>query len=128
MISVVAALIKNDDKILITRRKTGDKYVINKWEFPGGKVENNETEIDAIKREIKEELEIDIEAIKLLDNVVYKYPSKEISLNLYECIPKSANIILHDHIEFRWVLFSSLSNYDFAPADKLLIKKLLMEK
>ena len=64
MLKVVAALIKKDNKILIAKRSTGNKDVIGKWEFPGGKVEENETEEQAIEREIKEEFDILVNAYK----------------------------------------------------------------
>ena len=62
MMTVVAALIKKDNKVLIAKRSTGDPNVLGKWEFPGGKVENNENEFETIEREIKEEFELVIEA------------------------------------------------------------------
>ena len=72
MITVVAALIEKDGKILIAKRATGDKDVFGKWEFPGGKVEKNETEEHAIEREIKEEFEITIEAQEFLIHHICK--------------------------------------------------------
>lgn len=80
MITVVVALIEKDNKYLIARRSTGSQDVLGKWEFPGGKVENDETEEHAIEREIKEEFEIDIKAIRFLTNNVCEYPSKTIDL------------------------------------------------
>ena len=83
MITVVAALIKVDNKILIAKRRTGNMHVINKWEFPGGKVELNETEEDAIEREIKEEFEINIKTSKI--TVTGKSKSRRWSWeNVYE--------------------------------------------
>lgn len=76
MITVVAALINKNNKFLIAKRSTGSKELIGKWEFPGGKVETNENEMDAIEREIKEEFELNIKAKKFLTNNIYKYPSK----------------------------------------------------
>ena len=83
MITVVAALIEKEGKYLIARRSTGSEDVMGKWEFPGGKVENDESEEHAIEREIKEEFEMDIKAIKFLVNNVCEYPSKTIDLRLY---------------------------------------------
>ena len=76
MVTVVAALIEKDGKYLIARRSTGSEDVMGKWEFPGGKVEKDESEEYAIEREIKEEFEMDIKAIKFLVNNVCEYPSK----------------------------------------------------
>ena len=72
MIKVVAALIENNGKFLIAKRSTGDKNVLGKWEFPGGKVKENESELKAIEREIKEEFEIDVKAKEFVTNNIFK--------------------------------------------------------
>lgn len=84
MIKVVAALIERDNKFLIAKRSTGDSNVFGKWEFPGGKVESNENEFQAIEREIKEEFELNIKANKFLINNICEYPTKTVDLRLYE--------------------------------------------
>ena len=117
MIKVVAALICKDNKILIARRATGDPNVLGKWEFPGGKVEANESEEAAIEREIKEEFEMDIKAIRFLTNNVCEYPSKTIDLRLYECKYLSSEFHLHDHSEYVFVDKNEIINYDLCPAD-----------
>ena len=124
MITVVAALIKKDDKILIAKRSTGDENVYGKWEFPGGKVEKNETEMQAIEREIKEEFELDIKAQKFIINNICKYPTKEVDLRLYECEYISGDFKLHDHSDYAWVEIENLFDYDLAKADIPLAKYL----
>lgn len=121
-ILVVAALIKKDNDILIARRSTGDENVLGKWEFPGGKVEPNETEEHAIEREIKEEFELDIKANKYITNNVCEYPTKIVDLRLYECEYISGEFKLHDHSEYKWVNINELLNYDLALADIPLAK------
>lgn len=121
-ILVVAALIKKDNDVLIARRSTGDENVLGKWEFPGGKVEPNETEEHAIEREIKEEFELDIKANKYITNNVCEYPTKTVDLRLYECEYISGEFKLHDHSEYKWVNINELLNYDLAPADIPLAK------
>ena len=116
-IIVVAALIKKEDKILIAKRSTGDKNVLGKWEFPGGKVEKDEDEKVAIEREIKEEFEMDIKAIRFLTNNVCKYPSKTIDLRLYECKHLSGEFNLHDHSEYKFVDKADIITFDLCPAD-----------
>lgn len=116
-ILVVAALIKKNNNVLIARRSTGDENVLGKWEFPGGKVEPNETEGHAIEREIKEEFELDIKANKYITNNVCEYPTKTVDLRLYECEYISGEFKLHDHSEYKWVNINELLNYDLAPAD-----------
>lgn len=123
-ILVVAALIKKDNNVLIARRSTGDENVLDKWEFPGGKVEPNETEEHAIEREIKEEFELNIKANKYITNNVCEYPTKTVDLRLYECEYISGEFKLHDHSEYKWVNINELLNYDLAPADIPLAKYL----
>lgn len=78
MIKVVAALIEKNGKYLIARRSTGSSDVLGKWEFPGGKVEKEESEEHAIEREIREEFEMNVKCIRFLVNNVCEYPSKTI--------------------------------------------------
>ncbi len=122
MITVVAALIKKENKYLIARRSTGSEDVLGKWEFPGGKVEQGESEEHAIEREIKEEFEMDIKAIRFLKNNVCEYPSKTIDLRLYECKHLSGVFHLHDHSEYKFVNKKDIINYDLCPADIPLAK------
>ena len=117
MIIVVAALIEKDGKYLIARRSTGSEDVLGKWEFPGGKVEPNETEEHAIEREIKEEFDMDIKAIRFLTNNICQYPSKTVNLKLYECKYIFGEFHLHDHSEYAFVDKNEIVNYDLCPAD-----------
>lgn len=117
MITVVAALIEKDGKYLIARRSTGNSDVLGKWEFPGGKVEKEESEEHAIEREIKEEFEMDIKSIKFLVNNICEYPSKTIDLRLYECKHISGKFNLHDHSDYKFVAKDEIINYDLCPAD-----------
>ena len=125
MITVVAALIKKDDKVLIARRATGSEFVFGKWEFPGGKVEVGETEECAIEREIKEEFEMDVKCKKFIINNICEYPNRTIDLRLYECDYVSGHFKLHDHFEYAWVEIDKLLEYDLAKADIPLAKYLL---
>ena len=117
MIIVVAALIEKENKYLIARRKTGDEIVCGKWEFPGGKLENDEDEYRAIEREIKEEFELNIRAISFLVNNVCEYPKKKIDLRLYKCEYIDGDFKLHDHSEYKFVSKFDLLSYDLCPAD-----------
>ncbi len=127
MIKVVAALICKDNKILIARRATGDPNVLGKWEFPGGKVEANESEEAAIEREIKEEFELTVKAKRFLINNICEYPEKKIDLRLYECEYLSGEFCLHDHFEYKWVELTKLIDFDLAPADVLLARYVMEE-
>lgn len=117
MITVVAALIEKDGKYLIARRSSGSEDVMGKWEFPGGKVEKDESEEHAIEREIKEEFEMNIKANKLLINNICEYPTKTIDLRLYECDYLSGEFHLHDHSEYKFVNKEDILKYDLCPAD-----------
>jgi len=121
MITVVAALIEKDDKIFIAKRATG-KSAFGKWEFPGGKVESNETEENAIEREIKEEFDVIIKAQKFIINNICQTPERVIDLRLYECKYLTGEFQLHDHFEYEWVEIDKLLEYDLADADIPLAK------
>ena len=125
LIKVVASLIEKDNKVLIAKRSTGDPNVYGKWEFPGGKVEKNETEETAIEREIKEEFDMEIKALRFITNNICEYPTKTIDLRLYECKYLSGDFSLHDHLEYKWVEIKDLLNYDLAKADIPLAKYLM---
>lgn len=117
MIDVVAGLIYKDNNVLIAKRLTGDSNVFDKWEFPGGKVESNETDEHAIEREIEEEFELKIKAKKYITNNICEYPTKIVNLKLYECEYVSGELKLHDHSEYKWVNPKDITNYNLAPAD-----------
>ena len=124
MINVVAAVIKDENKkILITQRNL-KKAQGGLWEFPGGKIEPNETRENAIVREIKEELDIDIEVESYLSEKVFNYPEKDINLIALECKKISGEIKLLEHEDYRWIDNSELSNFEFAPADLFIVEKL----
>lgn len=116
-IKVVAALIEKENKYLIAKRATGDKNVFGKWEFPGGKVELDESEFSAIEREIKEEFELEVQAIAFLTNNVCSYPDKIVDLRLYACKYIKGNFHLHAHSAYKYVSKEELLNYDLCPAD-----------
>lgn len=124
MINVVAAVIKDDNgKILITQRNL-KKSQGGLWEFPGGKIEPNETKEQAIIREIKEELTIDINVKGYIDEKIFTYPEKDINLISLECSIINGNIELLEHEDYRWVSSSELENFEFAPADMFIVEKL----
>lgn len=116
-IQVVAAFIEKDHKYLIARRATGDENVLGKWEFPGGKVEPGEDDFSAIEREIREEFELEVKAVRFLTNYVCEYPNKVVDLRLYECKYVRGEFKLHDHYEYKYVSKEDLLNYDLCPAD-----------
>ncbi len=117
MLTVVAALIVNEGKVLIAKRSTGDPNVRGDWEFPGGKVEKGEDEFKAIEREINEEFELKIKAQEFLKNNIWEYPDRIIDLRLYKCDYISGEFKLNDHSEYKFVPKEDLLKYDLCPAD-----------
>jgi len=115
-IRVVAAIIHKDDKILIARRKQGT-HLEFKWEYPGGKVEENEDEKDALKRELLEEFEISSEINKYITESFHEYDKNKINLRAYSVKHLSGDFKLIDHDRIEWITIEELTKYDFAPAD-----------
>lgn len=116
----MAALIEKEGKYLIAKRLYGNEETQGKWEFPGGKLEVNEKEEDAVEREIREEFEMNVKAVKFVTNNVFTYSDKTIDLRLYECKYVSGEFHLHDHSEYKYVDKNEIINYDLCPADKPL--------
>ena len=125
IINVVAAVIRDEEgRILITQRNL-KKAQGGLWEFPGGKIEPEETKEHAIVREIKEELDVDIEYKDYLAEKVFEYPEKIINLIALECKKINGEIRLLEHEAYVWVDEKELNDYEFAPADLFIIEKLL---
>ena len=115
-VKVTCAIIIQDRKILVTQR--GDRMArAGKWEFPGGKIEKNETAEECIVREIKEELNVDISISRWLKPVSHSYP--DIKIKLIPCIAKivSGKIKLNEHSNFRWITKEELNEQYWSPAD-----------
>ena len=123
MKEVTAAILVKDGKILIARRKAGD-HQANKWEFPGGTVEKDETPEAGLKREMQEEFGIEVSIGDYLGESIYRYDNGSIKLLAYLTSIVSGRIEPKDHAEFRWVNIEQFSEYDFSPADIPFVKKL----
>lgn len=122
---VVAAIIVKDGKILCTQRDASKyEYTSYKFEFPGGKIEPNETKENALKREIMEELELEIEVQNDFLTVVHEYPDFKITMHSFICKASTDRIVLNDHIEYRWLDKNSLESLDWAAADLPIVHKL----
>jgi len=127
-ISVVAAIIIHNNKYLCVRRGEGKfDYISFKWEFPGGKVEEGESLEQAIIREIKEELMINIEVDKLFFTVEHQYPDFYITMHSFICHTNTDIIALTEHIVYQWLSSQQLINLDWAAADIPIIKKIIEE-
>ena len=122
VVRVVAAIIVHDNKIFATQRGYGE--FSGGWEFPGGKIEENETPEEAIKREILEELDSEIEVVDLFDTVEYDYPNFHLSMDCFICKIKSGDLVLKEHINAKWLTKENLHSVDWLPADEGLIGKI----
>lgn len=121
-IRVVCAIIHQENKILAVQRS--EKMALPlKWEFPGGKIEENESEVDCIKREIKEELNINIEIKKRLTPSLHSYEGFSIELIPYISVCKSGNLTLNEHKQLLWLDKEALINLDWAEADVPIVNE-----
>lgn len=120
MIQVTCALLICEGKVLITQNGAESAHPLQ-WEFPGGKINADETAHACIIREIKEELELDIVVIEDLVAVKHDYGIKKINLIPFVCSIVDGNLKLNNHIDRKWIAFSDLNVVDFSGADKRLI-------
>ena len=116
MTNVVAAIIKKNNKYLIVQRNR-KKHLGLKWEFPGGKVQKNETFEEALAREIKEELNIKVSLQDKITEEKYKDEKIDIILHYYLCTQESGTIKLSEHEDLAWVEKKDFDKYDFAEGD-----------
>jgi 8-oxo-dGTP diphosphatase len=121
-IKVVAAVIKKDEKIFATQRGYGEFK--DGWEFPGGKIEAGETPQQALKREIKEELDTDICVGELIETVEYDYPDFHLTMQCYWCEIETGTLVLKEHEAAKWLSLEELDSVEWLPADKGLIENL----
>ena len=121
-INVVAATTIKDHKIFATQRGYGEFK--NGWEFPGGKIETGETPQQALKREIKEELDADINVGELFDTIEYDYPNFHLSMKCFLCTLTSDQLVLKEHEAAKWLTRDNLDSVAWLPADVTIIEKL----
>ena len=124
-IKVVAAVIKDGDKIFATQRGYGEFK--DGWEFPGGKVEPGETPEAALAREIREELDTEIEVGRKIACVEYDYHAFHLSMDCFWAEVISGNLILKEHEASKWLTKNELDSVDWLPADQGLVEKIKME-
>jgi 8-oxo-dGTP diphosphatase len=123
IVKVTAAIIVKDKRVLIAQRKSLDKLP-DKWEFPGGKVEDNETPEQCLKREMKEEFGIDVSVGEFIGENVYHYDHISIRLLAYRTFWNTGEIKIKAHQKIEWVTIDQICRFDFAPADIPFVKKL----
>lgn len=122
MTEVAAAVIEADGRYLITRRVKG--HLEGFWEFPGGKVRPGETLPDCLRREVKEELGVEVSVGEKLETVTWRYPGRTVVLHFFKCALAGSEITPQEGQAFAWVAPEELERYKFPPADASLISRL----
>ena len=121
-IEVVAAITINDGQVFATQRGYGEFQ--GWWEFPGGKIENGECPQEALKREIREELDAEIEVKELLETVEWDYPNFHLTMHCYICSLNSESLHLNEHEASAWLTKETLDSVKWLPADLILLYKI----
>ena len=122
MIEVTCAVIIRRGKVLIARRGEHLHHAFQ-WEFPGGKIKPDETEVQCILREIKEELDIGLEIAKKMTAVDFDYGFKKIKLIPFLCFLRSGKILLKEHVDYRWIGWQELGKMNLSGADLKLLSQ-----
>jgi 8-oxo-dGTP diphosphatase len=122
-VRVLAAVLEKNGRWLIAKRKRGDRFG-GLWEFPGGKLEADETPREGLVRELSEELGIEVRVGTSLGSVRYSSPDLAIELIAYAVVHVSGSFCLQDHDEVRWVVPSRIGRYALTEPDRLLLQKL----
>ena len=125
MIEVVAALIRNNGKFMICQRPENKSRPLL-WEFPGGKVEAGETKEEALVRECKEELDIELSVGEIFAESTFVYPDISVHLTLLEACIVSGEPKLLEHRDIRWITPEEAHLFEFSPADVLFVEKLIL--
>lgn len=123
MQDVTAAIILDKDKVLIARRAPGEKHA-GWWEFPGGKLELDETSEECLSRELMEEFGIDSRIGEKFAESIYEYEAGSVRLLAYHAAITGGSLTLHVHDEVQWVRFPELNRYMLLPADCPIAMKL----
>lgn len=121
-IRVVAAVIRDGDKIFATARGYGEYK--GWWEFPGGKIEVGETPQQALTREIREELDTEIRVGELIDTIEYDYPMFHLSMDCYWADVVAGRLVLKEAEAARWLTKKTLETVPWLPADAFLIERI----
>lgn len=119
-IEVVAGIIKNGEKIFATQRGYGEFKGF--WEFPGGKIEANETRKQALARELKEELAIDVKVENFLCTINYDYPTFHLTMHCFYCSIVKGELTLLEHQSAKWLKVNELDSVKWLPADIKVIE------
>lgn len=126
-IEVVAAVIFCKDQVLCVQRpKNKLPYISEKYEFPGGKLEEGETKEEALHRELLEELNLSTKIKSLFLTVVHQYPDFELTMHSFLCEVDTKELVLNEHIDQKWLTIKDLDTLDWAAADVPIVDKLVL--
>jgi 8-oxo-dGTP diphosphatase len=125
-IRVVAAVVEREGRYLITQRRPNAVLPLL-WEFPGGRVEDDESDVDALTREVRHRLDAAVEVGQLISFVSHPYEHYTVDLYLYACELESPELACKAVHDYRWVTSAEFDQYPFTPADEASMNKLLGE-
>ncbi len=128
-IEVVAGVIFWEDQVLCVQRpKNKLHYISEKFEFPGGKIEEGETKEEALHRELFEELNLATKIKSFFLTVVHEYPDFELTMHTFKCEVDSKELTLHEHVDQKWLKINELTALDWAAADIPIVDKLVLNE
>jgi 8-oxo-dGTP diphosphatase len=122
MIDVSCAVIIENNKLLSVQRGAG-RHLAGKWEFPGGKVHDNERPEDSVVREVREELDLEVEVLSALTPVTHAYPGKTVRLMPFLCRVTGGRLHLREHQAYRWLSRNEVHSLDWCEADAPILEE-----
>lgn len=125
MVHVVVGIIPNSRKEILVTQRPQEKSYSGYWEFPGGKVEANESSYQALVRELKEEIDIDVEAAEPWKRMDYTYPEKTVELDLWIVTGFSREPKGMEQQDVQWVALDQLHAIDFLPANRVILAEIV---
>lgn len=126
-VHVIAAVIKNEQGEIFCAKRSSNMTLPNYWEFPGGKIELGESKVEALIREIKEELQCIIEVDEQIEDTFYEYDTFTINLYTYWAKILNGQPTLSEHATFKWLPYDELQKLDWAPADIPTVRKVVQQ-
>jgi 8-oxo-dGTP diphosphatase len=128
-IEVVAGVIFWEDQVLCVQRPQNKlHYISEKFEFPGGKIEEGETKEETLHRELLEELNLSTRIKSFFLTVIHEYPDFELTMHSFICEVDSKELTLHEHIDQKWLNINELTTLDWAAADIPIVDKLVLNE
>ena len=123
MLEVVAAMIQDGEKFMLCRRPAHKARALQ-WEFPGGKIEKGESAEEALMRECREEMDIEITCEAEYMDLVYDYPDLTVHLHLIPCCIVKGEPQKIEHSDIRWVTLKEAAAFDLCPADRIFVERM----